>query len=111
MKITLTLEEAKNELALRFNEINESSGVRVTEADVTIEAVNPPACANYVESICRMQREFPNCHLAGAENKIPAIKRLRELTGINLAEAKAAAERPDEAINHWIRYASPLKLY
>ena len=105
MKINFTLEEAKSMLAHhvsdRFPNVNAS--------DITIETI-PAAGANYVESICRVRHEFPNCNLFGPNNyRIPAIKRLRELTGISLGEAKWAVERPDEAIDTWIRYGTYLK--
>lgn len=100
MKITLSLEEAKSMLARHVND----RFPNVTASDITIETI-PAAGANYVESICRVGYEFPNCNLAGPNNyRIPAIKRLRELTGISLGEAKWAVERPDEAIDTWIRY-------
>ena len=98
MKIIFTLEEAKLELAKRVNDIGNFTNSLSAE-DVTIETT-PAAGGNYIESICRVRREFPTAHQPGLNNnKIPAIKRLRELTGIGLAEAKHAVERPDEAID------------
>ena len=105
MKIILTVEDAK-QMLIRHPQLMPFG---LGTMDVTIEEVAPIAGANYVESILRVRREFPNCHVGGANNnKIPAIKRLRELTGIGLAEAKYAVERPEDAIDTWLRYGKYL---
>jgi hypothetical protein len=107
MKIILTLEDAKTLLTQHPKLALFGLGT----LDVTIEDMTPkaPASMNYIEGICRVRHEFPNWHTSGVNNsKIPAIKRLRELTGIGLCEAKYAVERPDEAIDIWIRYGKYL---
>lgn len=104
MKMKLTVEEVTNIVVSHMN----VKGLPIGSEDVTIEfSIPTPAGANYVESICRVRYEFPidwSGQTGVNGNKIPAIKRLRELTGIGLAEAKWAVERPDEAIDTWIRY-------
>lgn len=106
MKIILTLEDAK-QMLVRHPQLMPFG---LATLDVTIEVETPPTGANYIESICRVRREFPNAHRTNvvSNDKIPAIKRLRELTGIGLAEAKHAVERPDEAIDIWLRYGKYL---
>ena len=105
MKIILTLEDAK-QMLIRHPQLMPFG---LGTLDVTIEAETPPTGANYIESICRVRREFPTAHQPGLNNnKIPAVKRLRELTGIGLVEAKHAVERPDEAIDIWLRYGKYL---
>jgi hypothetical protein len=70
-------------------------GVAVTS--MTIELPPPPAISgNYVEAICRVKMEFPGYR---SEQKIAAIKRLRELVpGLGLGDAKVAIENVESAI-------------
>lgn len=101
-----TLEEATNIVVTSMND----KGLPIGSNDVVIETETPNATGNYIEGICRVRHEFPNAHQpsVNSNNKIPAIKRLRELTGIGLSEAKHAVERPDEAITTWLRYGKYL---
>jgi hypothetical protein len=65
----------------------------------------------YIESILHITHIlFPGASIN--TNKITAIKKLREMvSGLGLAESKIAIEQPDKAIEHWLRYKSPLQLY
>jgi hypothetical protein len=65
---------------------------------------------NYIEAILRVIRiHYPKTYLSN--DKIAAIKKLRELvTGLGLAEAKAAVERPEDAINFYLKYGKPMGL-
>jgi ribosomal protein L7/L12 len=110
MKIILSLVEAKLALAARLN----SSGnyqTRLLAENIIIESgMDVNGKANYVESICRVAIEFPAAKQAEFNpQKIPAINRLRELTGIGIVEAKRAVERPDEAISTWIHHGKHLR--
>ena len=86
MKIILTLEEATNIVVSSMND----KGLPIGFNDVTIDGLaTSPGGMNYVESICRVKREFSGAYTVGGHaDKIGAIKRLRALTGIGLAEAK-----------------------
>ena len=102
MKIIIPITEAQSIIA-------GSIGSSVNPVDVTIEMPAPAvggAGQNYVEAICRIRSEFPRYE---GDQKIAAIKRLRELTGIGLAEAKWAVERTNAAIDCYIRTGKVLQ--
>lgn len=76
--------------------------------EVVIESNEKPAGMDYALAILRVRRMFPK--MAG-QDKIPAIKKLREMVaGLGLAEAKAAVERPDDAINFYLANNRPMPL-
>lgn len=88
MKIKITYEDAVNFIKNNMNGVS----------DVEIE----PAVAqgmNYVQGLNQAIKEFPAYR---SSDKIPAIKRMRELVaGLGLAEAKYAVENPEWAREEW----------
>jgi hypothetical protein len=101
MKITLNLDETKLLLIKHPQLIPFGMGT----IDITIDGnCSHPTGMNYVEAICRITNQFPDT----SNQKIVAIKELRTLTGIGLAEAKCAVENPTRAINYYIKHGSPL---
>lgn len=62
---------------------------------------------NYPAAIKQAIREFPNYKTT---QKIACIKRLRDLcSGLGLAEAKAAVENVEKALECWQKHKAPLK--
>src|SRR5579859_1909698 len=95
MKITVS----KNEIVQMFNE---KFNLNIGEDDLVITGQN--LRSNYIESIFRVQREFPNWK---TNQKIDAIKRFRELTGVGLVVAKYTVEEPEKAIEHFVGCNQP----
>ena len=96
MKTTLNLSKFEAEAI-----ICESRNVDVVVIDVT-------PVGNFLESLLRITRiQFPQHR---SDQKINAIKSLRDANpGMGLAEAKFSVERPEDAINHWLRYGRYLQ--
>ena len=66
-----------------------------------------PAQHEFVAAVVTVNKELNRDNT----NKIACIKRLRELTGCGLAEAKFAVEFPREAIGHFIIHGAVRSQY
>ena len=101
MKIQITQAEAAALVASKYQ-----------VAQSCVEVIMEPAPTlygmNYVEAILRIVRiQFACVYLA--DQKIAAIKELRTLvTGLGLAAAKVAIEKPYEAIDYYLRNNKPM---
>ena len=89
MKIIISLAEAKKLIREKLELSQEVEIVLETHED-----------SLYVKGIKSVVTVFPN-HLFS--EKIPAIKKLRELVpGLGLADAKVAVENPQKAIDNFV---------
>ena len=74
------------------------------ELTVVFDSPTPQTVDNYIEGLHRAMYECPRYN---SDQKIMAIKRLRELVpGLGLAEAKLAIENPQPAIAHFLRHGT-----
>ncbi len=105
MKLCLTLAEAIN--VIRNSVLHGNLTVEIIVDDPAPKPIGN-GTANYIEAIHRAQYEYRDYERS---QKIMAIKRLRELTGIGLAEAKYAIERPTVAIEHYLKTGKILNTY
>jgi len=98
-KITAMIEEVK---ALTVLELNELVKALEEEFGVSAAAMAAPAAAGAAAPAAEEKTEFDVVLTEIGTEKIKVIKVVREITGLGLAEAKAAVEAAPKALKEGI---------
>ena len=98
-KITAMIEEVK---ALTVLELNELVKALEEEFGVSAAAMAAPAAAGAAAPAAEEKTEFDVVLTEIGAEKIKVIKVVREITGLGLAEAKAAVEAAPKALKEGI---------
>ena len=98
-KITAMIEEVK---ALTVLELNELVKALEEEFGVSAAAMAAPAAAGAAAPAAEEKTEFDVVLTDVGAEKIKVIKVVREITGLGLAEAKAAVEAAPKALKEGI---------
>ena len=98
-KITAMIEEVKSLTVLELNEL-----VKALEEEfgVSAAAMAAPAAGGAADPAAEEKTEFDVVLAEIGSEKIKVIKAVREITGLGLAEAKAAVEAAPKAIKEGV---------
>ena len=98
-KITAMIEEVKSLTVLELNELVKALE---EESGVSAAAMAAPAAGGAAAPAAEEKTEFDVVLAEIGSEKIKVIKAVREITGLGLAEAKAAVEAAPKAIKEGV---------